>query len=80
MPKEYLLAELTKRDEELIAFLSDGKNLGKKVQVEWSDTPVSVLSYLWAMNDHEILHNGWNLALMDALNISRFDELVRVWG
>jgi hypothetical protein len=78
--KDYLLAELAKKDQELIAFLADNKNLRKKVQVKWSDKPVMVLSYLWAMNDHEILHNGWNLALMDLLGIPRFDELVKIWG
>lgn len=78
--KEYLLAELAKKDQELIAFLADNKNLEKTVQVKWSDKQVTVLSYLWAMNDHEILHNGWNLAMMDVLDIPRFEELVQIWG
>jgi len=78
--KDFLLNLLSKKDEELISFLSKEENLKKKVQVKWSENPISVLSYFWAMNDHEILHNGWNLALMDLLDIPRFDELKNIWG
>ena len=78
--KTYLLTLLAKKDDELIAFLSNDTHLKNMVEVKWSDKPVSVLSYLWAMNDHEILHNGWNLALMDLLKIPRFEELKKVWG
>lgn len=78
--KVYLLNLLSRKDEELVSFLSNEENLKKSVQVKWSENPIPVLSYLWAMNDHEILHNGWNLALMDFLNIPRFDELKKIWG
>ena len=78
--KTYLLTLLAKKDDELITFLSNDAHLKNMVEVKWSDKPISVLSYLWAMNDHEILHNGWNLALMDLLNIPRFEELKKVWG
>jgi hypothetical protein len=31
-----------------------------------------------SMND--ILHVGWNLALMDHFNMPRFESLVQYWG
>lgn len=67
-------------NQELIAILSDNSNLLKTVKVPWSDTPVSLLSFFWALNDHEILHNGINIAHLDVLNMERFPELVSIWG
>jgi uncharacterized damage-inducible protein DinB len=78
--KESLLQILEDTDVKLLQFLSDANNLQKVVSVKWSNHPIPVLNYFWALNDHEILHNGWNLALMDVLNIPRFAQLKQVWG
>jgi len=67
-------------NQELIAMLSDPGNLSKTVIVKWSDAPISLLSFFWALNDHEILHNGINIAHLNILNIPRFPELTAVWG
>jgi hypothetical protein len=29
---------------------------------------------------HDILHIGWNLAVMDHLNVPRFESLIHYWG
>lgn len=78
--KNELLVVLGETDVKLMEFLGNKMNLTKKVKVKWSAEPISVLAFLWAMNDHEILHNGWNLALMDMLDIPRYEELKRIWG
>jgi len=78
--KDELLKLLSEKDQRLIDFLAISENLIKTVTVKYSPTPINVLRFLWAMNDHEILHNGWNLALMDHLNIPRFPALKQIWG
>ena len=35
---------------------------------------------LYLIRDHEILHVGWNLALMDALRMARFQSVRDYWG
>lgn len=78
--KSELLKILDETDQKLIEFLSDENNLQKKVIVKWSKTPIPAISYMWGLNDHEIFHNGWNIALMDHLSIPRFKKLKQVWG
>jgi len=80
LSKEKLLKELEKAEQKLIDFLSVEENLEKLVIVKWSPTPIKAISYLWALNDHEIFHNGWNVAVMDHLNMERFPALKRIWG
>lgn len=78
--KKELLKKLEEIDQELVNFLGNEENLMKKVSVKWNNNPISVVSFFWAMNDHEILHNGINIATMDHLNMKRFPELKAVWG
>ena len=35
---------------------------------------------IFLLRDHDILHVGWNLALMDHLNMERFPSLREHWG
>lgn len=80
MTREQLLAEMKRIDKEMLAYLtaetfdSDGR-----VAVFWGGemNPVDVLYFL---RDHDILHIGWNLALMDHLHIPRFESLIQYWG
>ncbi len=80
LSKDQLLAELERVDQEMWDYLTaetfDSQNA---VEVFWGGTmnPVDVLFFL---RDHDILHIGWNLALMDHLNVPRFESLVQYWG
>ncbi len=50
------------------------------VKVGWQDEPLPAIRLLYSLNDHEILHTGWNLALMDHLGMERYPALSRMWG
>lgn len=78
--KIQLLKILETGDEELVKLLGDPNIGDKKVNVPWSKSPISAITTLWALDNHEILHTGWNLAVMDHLNIVRFPNLKQMWG
>lgn len=80
LSKSELLQKLQDEDNELIKILSDKEISDKMVKVSWSKEPISALSMIWALDSHEILHTGWNLAIMDCLNIDRFQSLKEMWG
>lgn len=80
LSKSELLSELEKGEQDLIKVLSDGEIGNTKVKVPWMVKLISAVSSLWGLNSHEILHTGWNLALMDHLNIKRFPSLREMWG
>lgn len=78
--KEELLTELEKADRELIDLLTDEEKLKKKVVVPWNKEGVEAVGMFWALNEHEILHTGLIIAMMDHLNMERFSALKKVWG
>lgn len=78
--KDALLKELKKVDKELIKILTNKENLKRKIIVPWNKKGIGVVEMFWGLNDHEILHTGWNLAIMDHLNIERFPALRKMWG
>lgn len=78
--KDHLLKELDKTDKEMIDLLSVEENVHKKVVVEWNTEGIRVIEMLWSLNSHEILHTGWNLAVMDHLDMERFPALKQIWG
>ena len=78
--KDALLIEMEKADQELINLLADEKTAQKKVSVPWSEEKVRAVSMFWATNEHEILHTGIIIALMDHLKMERFPALKKVWG
>lgn len=80
LTKDELLAKLDESEQELVEILSDTKISDKKVRVPWSKEPIPAVSSLWGLDSHEILHTGWNLAIMDHLNIGRFTALQEMWG
>lgn len=80
LTKDELLAKLAETEEELIQILSDPNMGSKKVKVPWSKEPIPAVPSLWGLDSHEILHQGWNLAIMDFLNIERFPALKAMWG
>jgi hypothetical protein len=80
LTKAQLLAELERIDQEIWSYLTaatfDSQGL---VDVPWGGKPNAV-DVLFFLRDHDILHIGWNLALMDHLNIPRFESLIQYWG
>ena len=78
--KENLLEELEKSDKELIDILANEENLNKQIIVSWSEKPINVIDMFWGLNEHEILHTGWNIAIMDHFNMERFPVLKKTWG
>lgn len=74
-----LLAEWERIDEEMFAHLTgDGFDSNSRVAV-FSSRDMNAVDVLCFLRDHAILHVGWNLAIIDHLNVPRFDSLVRYW-
>ena len=80
MSKSELLQELDTADQELIEYLAQSDVPDRKVNVPWSKEPIPVVRMLWGLDSHEVLHTGWNIAVMDHLNINRFQLLQEMWG
>ena len=80
MTKAQLLAEMERIDEEMFAYLAaETYDSSSRVQVFWGGE-MGAVDVLYFLRDHDILHIGWNLALMDHLNVPRFESLVQYWG
>jgi hypothetical protein len=80
MKKADLLAEWERIDREMFAFLTAPEfNSDGQVQVPWGGL-LNAVDLLFFLRDHEILHIGWNLAIMDHLNIARYPSLIQYWG
>jgi uncharacterized damage-inducible protein DinB len=78
--KAQLLAELERVDQEMYAyFTNDSFDSQGRVEVPWGGT-MNVIDVLFFLRDHDILHIGWNLALMDHLNMPRYPSLIQYWG
>jgi hypothetical protein len=78
--KKRLLAEMQRTEEDLAGLLSLPDIDARTVKVLWRVNPLPALHLLDGLNDHEILHTGWNLALMDHLQIERYPALTKLWG
>ena len=80
MTKAQLLEEMERIDEEMFTTLTaDTFDSSKRVGVFWGGE-MNAIDVLFFLKDHDILHIGWNLALMDHLNMPRFESLVQYWG
>jgi uncharacterized damage-inducible protein DinB len=80
MPKEWLMAELERVDQEMYAFLTaEGFSDSSLVETPWG-AKMGAVDLLFFLRDHDILHIGWNLALMDHLGMPRFESLIGYWG
>ena len=74
MAKKKLLEEMDKVDQEMFAYLNSSNFDSKKIIITpWGG--VSAIEVLNVFRSHEILHQGWNLALMDLLDMPRFESL-----
>lgn len=78
--KAELLSLLEQTEQQLVNALKDPSLGSKTIKVDWNPTPVPALTSLLSLDRHEILHQGWNLAIMDYLNIPRFPKLREMWG
>ena len=80
LPRAQLLAEMERIDSETLAYLTaDSFDPRRPVRPFWGGE-MGALDVLYFLRDHDILHVGWNLALMDHLNIPRFESLIAYWG
>jgi uncharacterized damage-inducible protein DinB len=78
--KATLLRELEAVDHRLVDLLCHSGNCKRLVEVPWNKERVDVITMLRSLHQHEILHTGWNLAIMDHLGIERFPALRQAWG
>lgn len=78
--KKKLIQELEKTTSEVASLLSEEETPRRMVRVPWAKDLVAAVTFLWGLDSHEILHTGWNLALMDHLGIARFPALKAMWG
>jgi hypothetical protein len=80
LSKERLLVEWECIDQEMFAYLTaDTFDSQCQVEVPWGGT-MNAIDLLFFLRDHDILHIGWNLAIMDHLNMPRFESLIQYWG
>ena len=80
MTKAQLLAEMERIDAEMFAYLTaEPFDSSRTVDVPWGGQ-MNAIDVLFFLRDHDILHIGWNLALMDHLNVPRFESLIQYWG
>ncbi len=78
--KPDLLDILDDSFETLSELINNEEVMSVGVKVPWSKEKVDGFGVLNGLYEHEILHTGWNLALMDHLGIPRFEELKDMWG
>jgi uncharacterized damage-inducible protein DinB len=80
MTKAQLLAEMERIDEEMFVYLTaEAFDSNRTVAVFWGGE-MNAIDVLFFLRDHDILHIGWNMALMDHLNVPRFESLIQYWG
>ena len=79
LPKEQLLAELERIEQEMFEYLTAEGFSSRPMKVFWGGE-MDAIDVLYFLRDHDILHIGWNLALMDHLNVPRFESLIGYWG
>ena len=77
--KAALLAEMDRIEEETWGCLSGaGFDPDAAIEAPWGKMRAGDAIFL--LRDHDILHVGWNLALMDHLDMERFPSLREYWG
>jgi hypothetical protein len=80
LSKDQLLSEVERIDQEMFAYLTgDSFDSSSQVEVPWG-SKMNVVDVLFFLRDHDILHVGWNLAVMDAVNMARYPALIQYWG
>lgn len=78
--KAMLLDEWERIEQNLYHHLTDEHFESEKSVVMPWDEAWTVMETLYMIRDHDILHVGWNLALMDHFHMERFPSLRHYWG
>ncbi len=79
MSKSELVAEMERIDQAMFDYLTAAAfDSNATVQAPWGE--VNGVDALAFLRDHDILHIGWNLALMDHLDLPRYETLSQYWG
>jgi uncharacterized damage-inducible protein DinB len=79
LSKEALLAELERCDVAINSYLtSETFDSSCSVGVPWGGS-MNAVDLLFFLRDHDILHIGWNLAMMDLHNVPRYASLSQYW-
>lgn len=79
MSKAELLAAWEQVEQEMYHMLTaDTFSNAAAVQVPWGES--APLDMLFFLRDHDILHLGWNLALLDHLDLPRYASFAEYWG
>ncbi len=80
MTKTQLMSEWERIDDDMYAYLtSEAFDSRCEVEVPWGGR-MNAVDLLFFLRDHDILHTGWNLAVMDHLDVPRFESLIQYWG
>lgn len=80
MAKAQLLAEMERVDRALYDTLTAaGFDSTCTVEVPWGGR-MNAVDLLFFLRDHDILHIGWNLAVMDLVHMPRYEALIQYWG
>jgi len=80
MSKAQLLNEVERIDQEVFAYLtSEAFDSTGQMEVPWGGK-MNIIDVLFFLRDHDILHIGWNLAIMDFVNMPRYPALIQYWG
>ncbi len=80
MSKDQLLVEMERIDQEIYNTLTaQAFDSNCMVEVPWGGR-MNAIDVLFFLRDHDILHIGWNLAVMDHLNVPRYESLIQYWG
>lgn len=80
LSKAKLLEALERIDQEMFDYLTqDSFDSSSLMEVPWGGK-MNVIDVLFFLRDHDILHVGWNLALMDHLKMPRYPSLIQYWG
>ncbi len=80
LPKHELLALLDQAGRELEQLVCDPGMEQRRIEAPWSDIPLTAGEVIGFLQMHEVLHTGWNLAVMDHLEMERFPALRELWG
>lgn len=77
--KDQLLAEWERFEQQMFDHLTSKQFVsGATIATPWE--AMTAINLLYLIRDHDILHVGWNLALMDHLGMERFPSLKDYWG
>jgi hypothetical protein len=75
-----LIAEMERIERLFFEFLTaEDFNENAIIITPWGEQ-WNCLDILSGLRDHDILHIGWNLALMDFLDMPRYASLANYWG